>query len=1801
MHGSSTNYEETGGNWLSMGANDIDESGGLGTDGWLFFGNFNNAQQNNQPFSLHVQSAPSYVSSISEGANFVSVAEEFGGYGSLDNPNLLNGTDRRGGFALGTTGGAGSSNEVVIFEVSSLEPGRIVRVGILAGLEGNADGRWDPTSITLSMGGSSATVGNHSTSPLPANPGGTNTGWVFFDLDSNGTYAVSVTKRLSGQGAGIGGLTFDSEMTLDITNPADSDSDGMGDNWETFYFGNLSRDGSADFDNDGRTDLEEWGDGTNPTLADVDGDGLNDGEEHTLGTDPFNEDSDGDGWNDGEEVTVGADPNSNGSVPSLATAREAYPTLPMTRRDAVVVFNEIHYHPAADDSSLEYVELYNQLAVDVDLSNWRLAGDVDFDFPEGSVIPARGYLVVAQNPAALESATGHSGALGPFEGVLSNSGGHLLLYNNNRSFRSTSGGTGSPGEIREDNEARRIMDEIDYSDVSPWPVGADGSGATLAKRDPATGTPNPFHWVASPLINGTPGRVNLSVMPLSLSINEVSPTTDASFRVELMNYGSESISLSGLILASSNPAHPNYVLPGGALGAGGFLSIDAATLGFTPEDNNRLFLYGQAGLTLVDAARVDDRAIARSPDGTGRWLRPGTATFGNANSFSIEDAIVINEIFYHAYPQMQPFVEREEEWLELYNRSGAPVNLSGWKIEGGIRFNFPVNTIIPSDGYLVVAKDSAALAVKHSGITILGDYSGRLGDGGDLIVLADPVGNPADEVRYYDSAKWHSTADGGGASLELRDPDADNEEAGAWAASDESSRSGWQTYTYEGVAEDDGVGHNLWHELQLGLLDAGEFLLDDVSVIENGSIEMMQNGDFESDALGATAQKWRAIGTHGSHGQTFVVSDPDDSSNQCLRVVATGPTENKHNKLETTFANGEEIVAGNTYQIQFRVKWISGSNQLNSRLFFNYLQRTTHLDVPEVWGTPGVANSRAVTNLGPVLSGLSHSPVVPDAGEAVVVGIDANDSDGIQGLVLFYSINDGALSSTSMSLDPQGRFIGTIPGQSAGATIRFHVRGIDAMSAQSFFPASGAEGGAFYQVQDGRTDSSGLRHNVRVVMDESDRAFLFNFTNRMSNDRFPVTLIVNEETAYYDVQLRLKASGFGRHRSTNYGFNIRFQPDQLFRGVHRSISIERHPDLREILAKNLMNRASGGYWSFYEDVSHIITPTSGDSAVGLLSMARQTNAYFDSLFPEANQQGTLFNQELLYSPREAEGGVEGFKLGDSYNLTRDVPYDMRDRGADKEAYRWGFQIRSARDRDDYSKMIEVNQAFELDGAALKAAIEPLIDVDQWMRTFAMMTLNGTRDVYTRIWEHNFRYFVRPTDQKMIVMQWDLDSAFDLAVNTPAIPTVNRSDVPVSAAKLFEIPEYRRLFDGHVRDLIDTTFNSSFATPMASHLSSVTGKNFDSYASYIPDRANFVQGVLPSSSPFVVTTNAGGNFSVSDSVFTLQGNAWVDVYSIRVNGVDVAITWVDSDTWRIDVPLQIGANFLTIEGLNFREVPVGSDTITITNTGTTTLANVTNTVISELHYHPADPSAAEIEEGFTDKDDFEFIEITNIDPSLDVDLTNVHFTEGVTFSFPSGTTLAAGERLVLVANQAAFEFRYGMGAAVVAGVYTGRFKNSGEQVVLNAADASVIADFTYGEDSPWPSGADGGGYSLVYSGADPDFAGDWRTSVGLGGNPGNSDSVTYAGGDIIAYSLNASPEGEVNGDEFLLNVRVNLGADDVQMVVCFSTDLINWEPADVSALVSRTNHGDGTATLSFRSPDLISSEPKQFGVVHLELR
>ena len=151
-----------------------------------------------------------------------------------------------------------------------------------------------------------------------------------------------------------------------------------------------------------------------------------------------------------------------------------------TAADSVVSFNEVQYFPPGDGLN-EWVELYNQMSVDIDLSGWRIEGGIDYKFPPDTTLPAGSYIVVAANPSALSVP-----ALGPLTGRLANNGERLRLLNNNG----------------------RLMDELSYSDQPPWPPGADGSGGSLSKVARFAASSPAANWRVSARVGGTPGRPN---------------------------------------------------------------------------------------------------------------------------------------------------------------------------------------------------------------------------------------------------------------------------------------------------------------------------------------------------------------------------------------------------------------------------------------------------------------------------------------------------------------------------------------------------------------------------------------------------------------------------------------------------------------------------------------------------------------------------------------------------------------------------------------------------------------------------------------------------------------------------------------------------------------------------------------------------------------------------------------------------------------------------------------------------------------------------------------------------------------------------------------------------------------------------------------------------------------------------------------------------------------------------------------------------------------------------------------------
>ena len=216
------------------------------------------------------------------------------------------------------------------------------------------------------------------------------------------------------------------------------------------------------------------------------------------------------------------------------------------------------------------------------------------------------------------------------------------------------------------------------------------------------------------------------------------------------------------------------------------------------------------------------------------------------------------------------------------------------------------------------------------------------------------------------------------------------------------------------------------------------------------------------------------------------------------------------------------------------------------------------------------------------------------------------------------------------------------------------------------------------------------------------------------------------------------------------------------------------------------------------------------------------------------------------------------------------------------------------------------------------------------------------------------------------------------------------------------------------------------------------------------------------------------------------------------------------------------------------------------------ANDEHLRITEVNFNPGPLTAEEQAAGVEDKDEFEFIEFTNISDTS-IDLSNVHLAktlaednqQGVSFRFADShvTKLAPGERTVVVENLEAFELRYGT-AISVAGQWSGGLSNASETITVMAGN-QVLQQFTYSDE--WHPAADGAGAALEVVNENQD-ASLWQQRKGwragpTNGTPGhaspkpvvvgdvNGDGVFTSDDLIVVFALNEYDDGIANNSTF----------------------------------------------------------------------
>jgi alpha-galactosidase len=167
--------------------------------------------------------------------------------------------------------------------------------------------------------------------------------------------------------------------------------------------------------------------------------------------------------------------------------------------DDPAIINEICYNSGETMNTGDWIEIYNPGTETLFLGGWRFTNDWGkeiYEFPVTALIEPGGYFILAND---VDSFRSHYPGV---EWVMGNFGFDLLS---------------GMETIYLLNQSSDIIDEVEYSNVSPWDENADGTGYSLELKNPSFDNNAAENWSASSVSGGTPGEQNSNFV---VSVNE---------------------------------------------------------------------------------------------------------------------------------------------------------------------------------------------------------------------------------------------------------------------------------------------------------------------------------------------------------------------------------------------------------------------------------------------------------------------------------------------------------------------------------------------------------------------------------------------------------------------------------------------------------------------------------------------------------------------------------------------------------------------------------------------------------------------------------------------------------------------------------------------------------------------------------------------------------------------------------------------------------------------------------------------------------------------------------------------------------------------------------------------------------------------------------------------------------------------------------------------------------------------------------------------------------------------------------
>lgn len=1372
---------------------------------------------------------------------------------------------------------------------------------------------------------------------------------------------------------------------------------------------------------------------------------------------------------------------------------------PSTRISGLIISEFLYSSPVREDQkNLEFVEIFNSEPWDLNIGGYRISGEIDFLFPKGTEIGGRSYLVVARDPSAIESVYGIENVYGPWQGSLSDGGGRLLL-------RNTIDG---------------LVQEIEYSDSYPWPTAADETGHSLVMARPSYGENDTRAWRISQEIWGTPGEQESFRVrgDDNVVINEVltnSPDPEPDY-IELYNYSNTPVDLSGYII-TDNPELDKFVVPEGTrIGPKGYQAFDQIELGFAINSNGEaIYLKSPDKVRVIDAFRFrgqpENVSYGRYPDGSDYWTQLSQPSKESPNTRPRVGDIVINEIMYNPISRMN-----QDEYLEIHNRSGEPIDISNWRLRGDVSFTFPPNTIISANGYIVIAENSEYLIQKYAALSsenTFGNYNGSLSNSSGTLRLLKPapklVSGPngeqieqtiyviEDEVTFLDGGSWPEDADGRGSSLELVNLLVDNAVGANWASSQESDKSEWKEYSWTGRLDNGQLpDNNSRHEIQIMLLGAGECLIDDVTVTQNNSVNLVSNPGFENRTASWVIQ--------GNHIQSTESERGDASSgNYSLHLRASSGGDNGANRVEADLTRN--LTFDQTATISAKVKWLKGSDSLLLRLLGNYGELSAKLEVPNELGSPGQENSTTAENTPPSITMVSHSPILPQSNQSVTIQAEVKDADQISRLVVNYRVFPSREYITvPMEYRGAGLYTAEIPRQASGRRVGFHIEAVDGHTSEltSHFPGPRLEDNGI--IRYGSRNQAGNFGNYHIwIGDES----LSTWSSRakLSNELLPVTFVYGDERAVYDATGRYRGSPFIRPGYGNpangsaMGMIYRFPASQPFLGSDK-INLDGLEPGRD----DTSQREKTSFWIGEQlGVSY-----SYQRYIRLFfNGTRKSDIYTDSMQPDSDYVARWY-------PRETEGDL--YKIDDWFEFTdgsnpgrafnrnaRLTPFTTTGGALKQAAYRWMWEKKpNGGYNDDYTTLLDLVRTMNTSGSAYTSAVDQLVDVEQWMRVFATRHIVGDWDGYGYNRGKNQSAY-KPDGGKWKMLLWDLDFSLGGGSNNPETSMFDANDPTIRT--FYRHAPFERAYLRAWQDAVDGPLNPTTVREQTQKVFSGLRSNGVQVASpgnmqsWINSRRNYLISQLnPFNTNLSISTNSGGDFDSDDNVVELRGRAPVKIKDLLFNGIPVNVEWTNETSWRAFIPLRPGQNQIAITGLDsYGEIVEGqSDIIRVNFTGTSVDPS-DFIVINEINYNSGGNGLS-------------FIELFNRSDEYTFDLGGMRLN-GLGYTFEPGSTISPEGFVLLASDSVALSSVLDPGVSIF-DEFNGGLDNDGETITLMApgrenGQEEIIDQVKYDDVFPWPLEANGQGPSLQLKRPDLDNRrpDNWFAAKGVT-SPGSTNVV-----------------------------------------------------------------------------------------------